>query len=274
MKTILVATDFSDASKNAVQYAADMAVFFNADLLLFHAYHTPPVVAEFPVSYPTLDDVKKEAEKSLDNLRSIVYLTTGKNFDVKCVCECGFAVDLINDYVKEQKVDMVVMGMQGADKITETLIGSITTSVIREGKSPVMAVDSKMKFKPLKKIVLACDYKQFDGKILSPLKDVAERCQSHIAILNVTPNLDKLPGAKEATCAMNVDTVLTDFSHSFHFYENGDTVNGINDFVIANKADLVVMIPRSHSFIKNIFSEPETKRMAFHSVVPLLAIHE
>ena len=41
MKTILVATDFSSVALNATNYAADMALAINADILLLHVYQIP-----------------------------------------------------------------------------------------------------------------------------------------------------------------------------------------------------------------------------------------
>ena len=50
MKTILVATDFSPAALNAANYAADMALAINADILLLHVYQIPVVYLEVPVA--------------------------------------------------------------------------------------------------------------------------------------------------------------------------------------------------------------------------------
>ena len=41
MKTIIVQTDFSPVSLNAVNFAADMAVAIDASILLFHVYNIP-----------------------------------------------------------------------------------------------------------------------------------------------------------------------------------------------------------------------------------------
>ena len=49
MKTILVATDFSPAAFNAVNYAADMAIAIKADLLLLHVYQIPVGYSEIPI---------------------------------------------------------------------------------------------------------------------------------------------------------------------------------------------------------------------------------
>ncbi|MBK7818144.1 MAG: universal stress protein [Sphingobacteriaceae bacterium] len=48
MKTILVPTDFSRVSNNAIDYAAELAVFSKSKLILFNSYHIPVAVTEVP----------------------------------------------------------------------------------------------------------------------------------------------------------------------------------------------------------------------------------
>ena len=50
MKYILVATDFSPAAENALNYAADMALAVHGKLVIFHVYQLPVVYTELPVS--------------------------------------------------------------------------------------------------------------------------------------------------------------------------------------------------------------------------------
>jgi len=62
--------------------------------------------------------------------------------------------------------------------------------------------------------------------------------------------------------------------YSVHSIENENIVDGINAFVEQENVDLVVMVPRRHAIWRNLFFEPNTKRMAFHSSVPLLIIQQ
>ena len=55
--------------------------------------------------------------------------------------------------------------------------------------------------------------------------------------------------------------------------ESNNHLNGINEFVETKKIDMVVMIPHRYTLFEYIFHTPETKKMAFHSNVPLVALH-
>jgi nucleotide-binding universal stress UspA family protein len=168
------------------------------------------------------------------------------------------------------------MGMHGAGYLSEKFIGSVTTALIRKVKRPVLAISSDVKFKPIKNIALACDYKEITNKsILEPLKEFAAIFNAHISVVNVVRETAELiPDTEQAIAGVKLDHSLEGTEHSFHYTQHEDVVAGINQFVTENNSDMIVMIPRMHSVIRNLFMEPQTKKMAFHAHVPLLSLHE
>ncbi|MDP1803321.1 MAG: universal stress protein [Bacteroidota bacterium] len=274
MKTILVPTDFSMVSDNAVNYAAEIAKVTKAKLILFHVYQIPVVATEVPIVIPNFEELEKDC---LDGLLRISTRLHSKlsTTNIECVVRSGFAVDEINLYAKNNKVDLIVMGMHGAGYLTEKLIGSVTTSLIQRSNCPVLVIDEQVKFKNIKKIVLACDYNETENKkVLEPLKEFAQLFKSHVYVLNVINKSEPLEPVTEVVADfIKLEHSLADTAHSFHYMANEEIVDGINEFVSEQKMDMVVMIPRKHSVLKNIFNEPTTKKMAFHSKAPLLALH-
>lgn len=274
MKTILVPTDFHKIAANAIDYAAEIAKRSGAALVLFHAFHAPLVASEVPVAVPDLGEIEKDCMALLRKIEKTLHARHGNKLRVKSVVKCGFAVEEISDYASKQHVDLIVMGMQGAGFLSEKLIGSVTTSVIHDSKCPVIVVGEKIKYRPLKKIALACDYQEVDKKTLAPLKVIAELFKSHIYVLNVANGTKSTPPLPVAVGEfLKLEGSLAKVDHTVHGIENDNVVEGINAFAAANNMDMVVMIPRKHSFLTNLIYEPNTKRMAFHSKVPLLALH-
>lgn len=273
MKTILVATDFSDIAKNAIDYAAHLAKLFNAKLVLFHAYHDPIYLAEIPV-LPPIDELDKDCFDSLKKIEKSIHEKYGKEIQIECVCKNGLPVDEINLFSKENKVDMVVMGMEGTSYLSEKMIGNITTSLIKKSSCPVLAIDKKVKFKEIKNIVLACDYKELENKaVLNPMLEFASIFGAKVFILNIIKELEAVTTISKAMEGIKINHSLEGVNHSFHYSQNEDVVDGINQFVDEHKIDMVVMIPRVHSLLYNLFHESQVKQMAFHTKVPLLALH-
>jgi len=275
MKTILVPTDFSKASDNAIEYAVEIAKATHAGLILFHAYRVPIIATEAVVVIPATGDIEQYALHNLKETKRKIQLQHRIGLEIECICKCGFAVEEINFYTNEHAIDFIVMGMHGAGYLTEKLIGSVTTSLIRDSNCPVMAIDQHVKFRTIKKIVLACDYKKIRKPLLWTLKDIAQLFDSHIYILNIMNEAELvLNDSQSASCGSALEHAFSRVEHSFHYKTNEDVVDGINEYVINEQMDMVVMIPRKHSGLETLFHEPNTKRMAFHTHVPVLALHE
>jgi nucleotide-binding universal stress UspA family protein len=273
MKTILAPTDFSKIARNAIDYSVELAKITGAKIILFNVFQIPMIPAEVPIMLP-IDEIQKNTMDALNKIKKDIISEHTDNLLIECKCISGFPVEEINRSAKENKVDIIIMGMAGAGYLTEKLIGSITTSLIKKAKCPVLAIDKYVKFRRVEKIVLACDYAEIDNKcILEPLEEFVYLFKAHLYILNIIGPLERVTMSK-AVSSVKLERLLEGTSHSFHYKENEDVVKGINDFVEENKIDMVVMIPRIHNVFKNFFQEPHTKSMAFHTKIPLLALHE
>lgn len=273
MKTILVPIDFSETSNNALLYAIEVAKLTKAKIILFHVYQLPVIISEVPVIIPSSEEMEKRCRHDLRNLQRTIQQENGNQITVEYESACGFPVDEINLFSDKNKIDLIVMGMQGAGYLAEKMIGSTTTSLIHSTKHPVLVIDKKVEFKHINKIVLACDYIKIPNDLIfEPLKEFVRLFKSHVYLLNVVKDLVHLPTLSEAVAGIKIEQGLADIDHTFHFAESDDVVEGINEFVTAQNMDMVVLIPRMHSLLKNIFIEPQTKKMAFHTKVPLLSL--
>lgn len=276
MKTILIPVDFTDVSDNAINYAAEFAKIYQAKIILFHAYQLPVMTSDTPLLIPSMEDMEKDSMDGLKKIVSRINLNHSSAVTTECKCVCGIEADEIDEFIKENNVDLVITGMHSAGELTEKLIGSTATSLMRNLQCPVLALDASVKFNTIKKIALACDFKEIKNiSAFNTLKEIVTLFQSHLFIINVLKNKsDLIPNTDQAIAGVKLEHVLEEIPHSFHFEENTNVVDGINNFAASHAIDLIVMIPRSHSLLHNIFHEPSTKRMAFHTHLPLMSIHE
>ena len=275
MKTLLVPTDFSRTSRNAINYAAGIARRCKASLILFHSYLPPIMISDVPVIIPLPAEIEKESLKKLKRIAASLRVKYGENLKIELVCKYGLASDIISEFAKEKKADLIVMGIQGAGYIEEKFAGSITTETIKKSKIPVLSVGKQFVFKKIKNIAFATDYLALkDPSTLSPLKEIASIFKSHVHIVNVVPDKNSVPTSSQAVQGIGIEHILEAQDHSFHCVVNKNISEGINEFVKSRKIDLVVMIPRKHPLLKSIFKQAETKKVAFHSNAPLLTIHE
>ena len=261
MKTILVATDFSNPATNAVDYAAEMAYIMNVKLVLFHACHVPVIGTEIPVEVETIESMRQRGFDELVEIAAELQNRYENQLDISYECKCGFAADEIGRYAESHHVDMILMGMQGASYLSEKLFGSVTTSVLGKSNCPVLVVNDHVKFHMLKKIVLACNIEQDHLDLPEPLRELALFFKAHIFVLDVVPTGMLVPSNPgETTDLGSFIRQFSQITHSFHFWKGENPVEGINDFVAEKNMDLVVMMPHQRPFLNRIFHPSNTKK--------------
>ena len=142
IKTILVPTDFSDASGAALDYARALAGAFGSALHLLHVVQDPyvqPWAAEaFGVSLAgVLERWEQDAHAQLEQL---VPEAERRAHPVQCTTRVGHPFVEILDYAQAHQVDLIVMGTHGRGPVAHVLLGSVTERVVRKAPCPVLTV--------------------------------------------------------------------------------------------------------------------------------------
>jgi nucleotide-binding universal stress UspA family protein len=274
IKNILVPTDFSPCSKNAVRIAVDLSKKLGAKIHLINAIHVPTPHMDIggqAMIEPMLEEYEEEIDKKFDALDEEIPGLKDVKHDHRAYV--SFTIDAIYTAMETKKIDMIVMGTKGSHDTLEKLLGGVSSEVIRIADVPVLVVPETTKqFKP-KKIVFAADFNKIEsiGR-LSPLKDIAELFEAEITIVNVTED-DKFPFSRLVE-SFKVDKFLKNIKHSFETIENDDVRAGLFEFTEKNSADMIAMMPRKHSLFEKIFKSSVTKKVAMGVKVPLLTFHE
>jgi len=137
-KTILVATDFSDASKLALEYARVLADRFDAGLRVLHVVQTPmPMGSEMYV--PEVMTVAERAvQEAQEQLASTLAQLDGDNVIGQVLT--GLAPRKIVEYAADHDADLIVMGTHGRGALEHLLMGSVAERVVRTAPCPVFTV--------------------------------------------------------------------------------------------------------------------------------------
>jgi nucleotide-binding universal stress UspA family protein len=269
MKTILVPTDFSPVAVNAATYAAALAKQLHARVLLLHTYHLPLFAKDTAAVITDTDAYSREHEASLKEEAKRLHAQFG--VDVKYRIKLGFLVDEILEAEKE--TSLVVMGLNGAGRLSELVMGSMATATVHKSKKPVLVVPEKATFTGIKKIVFACDYDPYtDVNALNALKELVNSVDAELYVVNVQhENETAIPSG---SIDRKVERKLTNVQHIYSFPHNENVVEALNEFVDEHKADMLALIPHHYNLLDKMFHPSFTKKMAFRSHVPLLALPE
>jgi len=141
LKNILVATDFSEPSANALAYGKDLARSYNATLHVLHV--TEDVLMRYSpevgFAVPELQkDLEKAARRELDALITADDMRTLRV--VPAIETAANAATAITSYAQAQPIDLIIVGTHGRGAVKHLLMGSVAERVVRIAPCPVLAV--------------------------------------------------------------------------------------------------------------------------------------
>jgi nucleotide-binding universal stress UspA family protein len=274
MKSILVPTDFSAESENALVYACELNKELKAKIILFHSYYVPVPATDVPLAIVSGHEVKQAAEKSLRKLESnYINKYPGMLFDGK-VSE-GFPEMEISNTAKKLECDLIIMGTMGAGGLKEIFIGTNTARVIEDSVCPVISIPESARMNGVRKIVFAANYGNDDFSNVFNLIDFARLYNSEIVLLHVsTGKTDiafdhtELDGFRR-----QVESESSYSNLSVKVLESDDIYSAINQFLVESKADMLAINMRNRTFVQKLGGRSMTKKMAYHTNIPLFVFH-
>jgi len=139
-KTILVATDFSQASEHALAYAQALATSFGSTLHLLHVVPDPVLASAWSEAYAydltaLGESLRSEAEQQLtERAKSI------RDVAVTTEALVGSPAGTIAGTAAERGVDLIVMGTHGRSGFSHLFMGSVAERVVRSAPCPVLTV--------------------------------------------------------------------------------------------------------------------------------------
>jgi universal stress protein A len=145
IKNVLVATDFSEVAKVALNYGRELARTGNGTVHVLHvvddlkttlAYADAGMAGFAPAELQA--DMEQAAARSLEasiddsdrrELHAITVLRVGHN-----------PAKEIIDYAKAHAIDLIVVGATGRGALNRMIMGSVADKVVRQAPCPVLAV--------------------------------------------------------------------------------------------------------------------------------------
>jgi nucleotide-binding universal stress UspA family protein len=261
MKTVVVPVDFSTTSLNAARYAAKMlASSYGTDLILYHMYEKK--------------NEEEESNRQLLNLRG--ELT--KNSALRMETIAVYGDDLISEIervVHHRHASFVVMGITGKTALEKVFIGSNTLKLIDKNVVPVLIIPPDATFKDVKNVALTSDFKNVRMTTPSvPIKELLELFRPALHIVNVdSAHYVSITVEYQKEKAI-MQEMFSDYNPEFYFIGRYDFFEAIEQFTNDKNIDILITIPRQHSFLNGIFKGHHTKKLVYHSHVPIMAVHE
>lgn len=138
---ILFATDFSEISDYAFDYALTLAKQFDARLLVLHVISEPVDLRGFYVPHISFEKLEQEISVGAEKMMERFCRTHVKDFsNVECNVVAGIPYEEIIKRSTEEKVSLIVLGTHGRKGLDHLIFGSTAERVVRKATCPVMTV--------------------------------------------------------------------------------------------------------------------------------------
>ena len=134
---ILVPTDFSETSQRALEYAKAIAKQDNSQLLLVHV--SPPLNLITPpeAAWVDVSEIQSAEEESLEQSGAAL---RSEGYRARTISLTGALYDELLSAVKQNDVDLIVLGTHGRKGYDRLLLGSDAEAVLRQACCPVLLV--------------------------------------------------------------------------------------------------------------------------------------
>ncbi len=140
-KTILFATDFSENSEYAFDYALAMARKYQSLLAIVHIINEPVDLRGFYVPHISFESLEEEIEEGARKMMEKfcrLHVSDYENYQTFIVP--GIPYDEIIKKAEELSADLIIMGTQGRSGLDHVLFGSTAEKVVRKSPVPVMTI--------------------------------------------------------------------------------------------------------------------------------------
>lgn len=272
MKTILVATDFSPAALNAANYAADMALAINANMLLLHVYQITVIYPEVPIAV-TEEDMRQDVEKDILQLKKELTRKTSDKLNIETEVRMGVFFPELKTVCERIKPYTVVMGSQGSTAAKRLFFGGHTVYAMTHLMWPLITVPTEATFSSVKKIGLACDFdKVVDSTPIDEIKMLVNDFNAELYVLNT--GKQEVFDSEIVFESGLLEEMLAPVKPHYNFITSADTDEGIMDFAEKNQIDLLVVLPKRHGLMDKLIHKSHTKQLVLQSHVPVMALHQ
>ena len=271
---ILIPTDFSPLSKVAVLYAVKLGKKLKAELVILNVVNLDSSPGRGILNVKYLEDKLTEnaVEDSAQLISEIRSEIKGK-INITSQVVKGYPVEnVVTNYAQHSDIDLIVMGTKGATGLKKILLGSNAAAVINKSNIPVIVVPEFARFTNLKDIIYATDILNLKNE-LKTVVSFAKDFNATVHILHiVSPAAQSKLDIKQTVAKLTKAMEYKKITVTVSLHE--DAAEGIDQYVIKHKADMLAMFTHKLDFYEKLFGKSVTRQLTFRAQVPLITFNK
>jgi nucleotide-binding universal stress UspA family protein len=278
MKNILLLTDFSENSVNAMHYALKL---FHNDFCNFYVLNV-----QKSLSYTSDDLMASRSGASLydvliseskHKIQSIVNELKIKANDrlhtFKSIVDYDVFIDAINQIVSKKAINLVVMGTNGSSNLREAIMGSNALKVLRYVDCNTLVIPEGYVYKKPQNVLLALDRDDYpDHKTVIDIMELIEKLSAHINVLRFVATEDNVQSKINQDRALLLE-LINENRFKYNTVSNVPLSHVLVDAQLSKNADMITLVGQFKGFFERLFGDASKTKISKNLILPLLIFH-
>jgi len=271
MSTVIVVTNFSISSRNALDYTCAFLNNPETKVLLVSIFSFPGSYSNDGVSMAAVSETIVNDERRLREEYEWVR-STYPLIKIETEITTGTFLEALEEKVEEENASLIVMGASG--DYTDLL--SWDTNIINafiDFHVPVLVIPSHVHFKKINNIAFAINYYRKNMETpVSMIKRLIHFTKAALHVIHVAAPDEPVDETAEANKRL-LKEKLQDVSPSYYEPEYVNVIAAIDSFIRDSSIDILIVLPHRKGIWHNIFHESHTKGLINLNQIPVLALH-
>lgn len=272
MKKILCPTDFSDASQDAIAYAAKLAKAIGASLTLLHVksifdFSLAEIARSTPISAIEIAQRLEEQSKEIT-----------QTFKISCDAEVVSKISRLSTVIHDvaRNYDLIVMGSNGAENLYQFFSGSNTYNAIVKSETPLLLIPEGYTYGEIKAVVYAYDYLRERNLPLTHLVPFIKAVKCRLTVLQV---MEQAYSKEAEDDLKELQFIIRSFygddlNYEYDTIRSSEVAQSINSYILRNKPDALAMCSVHRNLIERIFHKSVIKNISTISNYPVYVFHQ
>ena len=272
-------TDFSENARSAEEYALQLAIKVQGNLILYNAYPTPSHMRisgnvvwphDTPISFElqsisNLEARISELKKELKLIKSDSYKPT-----IRHLGDAGNLAHDLNDVANKNNIWLVIMGTKGEGFANTLIFGSNVFKVLKNINHPVLIIPQNADIIKLRKIAYATDLRSPDLHIIEWLNELSEMLQAELLVTHISS--DTLSNQENDLSQKLTEGIYQDKFSKIHIRSfQGQNINdSLHEIIEQMDVDMLSMMHRKYGFFDGLLHASTSHKMVKHTKIPVL----
>ncbi|RMA58774.1 universal stress protein [Ulvibacter antarcticus] len=276
MKNILLPTDFSENSMNAIDYAMHFFENWECNFYILNVQKVSEYISDDLVAGSQSDTIFESIATDNKKLINQLVKKLSKQYKSQAYTFNGLFdyddfVSAVDQAVKFHSIDLIIIGTNGATGAKEVLFGSNTLQILRNINCPTLTIPHHYSYSSVKSVLFTtqhCDNIAYNG--IEVFKEMLNIHQCELNVLELDEDTFEVLHKKDNDC---LKAMFPDHPYTYYCLNTIPGLSAINTATQLLKVDLHAVFIEKENFLERLLFGSETKQLAKGTLIPLLFLH-